>query len=285
MKRWIATGLAGVVALIMLFPVLVTVVDSFLSSQEIMENYGAMFADSGRGFVPDKINIKLIPDMVSLEQYITILLRTPEYLLQLWNSLFLVVPIVLFQLMIACMASYGFVLTTGKLAGIVFFGYMALMLMPLQVTLVPNFLVAKWMNLIDTKWAIWFPGIFSPFSVYLITRYMKRIPSAIVDAAKTDGAGAWSVFVHILLPMCRGVISSCCLLLFIDYWNMVEMPVTLFRDSDKYPLSVFLSQIQSEDAGIAFASAVIYMIPALLLFLYCQEDFTEGIVVSGGLKD
>ena len=284
MKKWMATAAAAVIALILLFPFLVTVADSFLSLEEIRANYGTLFADAGRGFLLGKINLKLIPDMVSLSQYGTVLFRTPEYLLKLWNSLFLVVPIVVFQLIVACMAAYGFLRARGKLWAMVFFGYIVLMLMPTQVTLVPNFLVADWLGLTDTYWAIWLPGIFSPFSVYLMTRYMKRIPGEIIEAAKADGAGTWTVLVRILVPMCRGVLSSCALLLFLDYWNMVEQPMTLLADPDRYPLSVFLSQIQVEDVGIAFAAAVVYMIPSLLIFLYCEEDLEEGIVVAGGIK-
>lgn len=74
------------------------------------------------------------------------------------------------------------------------------------------------------------------------------------------------------------------LLVFIDYWNMVEQPLILLKNEDMYPLSVFLSQINSGDVGLAFAVAVVYMIPALLLFLYGEEYLVEGITYSGGVK-
>ena len=74
------------------------------------------------------------------------------------------------------------------------------------------------------------------------------------------------------------------LLVFIDYWNMVEQPLVLLKDQEKYPLSVLLSQINTGDVGLAFAVAVVYMIPALLLFLYGEEYLVEGITYSGGVK-
>ena len=241
--------------------------------------------DSGaKAFIAKKVNIKLIPDMVSFSQYFTVLLKSPSYLLKFWNSVILVVPITVFQIIIACLASYGFARTDGKLKGIVFFGYIILMLMPYQVTLVPNYLVADWFHILNTNWAIWLPGIFSPFSVYLLTKYMKRIPKALFEAAQIDGAGEWQMFTKIAMPICKGAIYSCAILVFIDYWNMVEQPLILFTDTEKYPLSVFLSKINEGEIGLAFAVATIYMIPGLLIFLYSEEYLVEGITYQGGIK-
>jgi multiple sugar transport system permease protein len=158
------------------------------------------------------------------------------------------------------------------------------MMMPNQVTLVPNYLVLQKMGLLNTNWAIWLPGIFSPFSVYLITKYMKRIPSSVLEAAKIDGANEWQLFTKICLPISKSIITTCAILVFIDYWNMVEQPLLLFTDSDKYPLSIFLSKINKTDVGLAFAVATIYMIPSLLLFLYGEESLVEGVAYQGSVK-
>lgn len=222
--------------------------------------------------------------MVSFSQYITVLFKSPDYLLKFWNSVVLVVPIVIFQLVVAVFAAYGFMRTKGKAAAIVFFSYVILMMMPYQVTLVPNYLVLKWMQLLDTNWAIWLPGIFSPFSVYLLTKYMKRIPVPLIEAARIDGANEWQVFSKICVPICKGIITSCAILIFIDYWNMVEQPLLFFSSTDKYPLSIFLSKINAEEVGLAFAVATIYMIPSLLIFLYGEDQLVEGIAYQGGVK-
>lgn len=278
------TLFATSIAVLFLMPLVLTIADSFMTSSEITANYGMILSSGGKGFISETVNVKLIPDMVSFKQYFTILLQSPDYLIKLWNSFFLVIPIVVFQLLIACLASYGFMLAKGKVAAIVFFIYIILMLLPYQVTLVPNFIVAKWLHLLDTNWSIWFPGIFAPFSVYLLTKYMKRIPTTLLDAAQIDGAGPWKIFVAILLPLCRSAIFSCSILIFIDYWNMVEQPLIMFSDAFKYPLSVFLSKVQVEDAGIAFAAATVYMIPVLLLFLYGEEYLIDGIMYQEGIK-
>ena len=257
-----------------------TIANSFMSQSEISSNYGMVFSttDSGaKAYISKKVNIKLIPDMVSFSQYFTVLLKSPSYLLKFWNSVILVVPITVFQILIACLASYGFARAEGKIKGIIFFGYIILMLMPYQVTLVPNYLVADWFHILNTNWAIWLPGIFSPFSVYLLTKYMKRIPKALFEAAQIDGAGEWKLFTKVAMPICA-------ILVFIDYWNMVEQPLILFTDTEKYPLSVFLSKINEGEIGLAFAVATIYMIPGLLIFLYSEEYLVEGITYQGGIK-
>lgn len=281
------TLLAVVTAAIFLIPIILTITNSFMAGSEITSNYGVIFQKNdtgGKNYIAEAVNLKFIPDMVSFSQYATVLLKSPDYLLKFWNSIILVVPIVVFQLIVAVFAAYGFMRTKGKLSAIVFFSYVILMMMPYQVTLVPNYLVLNWMKLLDTNWSIWLPGIFSPFSVYLLTKYMKRIPIPLIEAAKIDGASEWQIFSKICVPICKGMITSCAILVFIDYWNMVEQPLLFFSSSDKYPLSIFLAKINAEEVGLAFAVATIYMIPSLLIFLYGEEYLVEGIAYQGGVK-
>ncbi len=283
----LATMLAASFAILFLLPIVLTVSNSFMSSSEISANYGSVFAvneNGGKVYISEKVNLKFIPDMVSFSQYITVLFKSPEYLLKFWNSVALVGPIVLFQLVVATLAAYGFARYSGKLRSIIFFSYVILMLMPYQVTLVPNFLVADWLNTLDTYWSIWLPGIFSPFAVYLLTKFMKRIPTAVIEAAQIDGAGEWQIFRRICLPLCKGALCSAAILVFIDYWNMVEQPLILLSDGEKHPLSVFLSKINAAEVGLAFAVATIYMVPSILVFLYGEEYLVEGITYQSGVK-
>ena len=275
------------VAALFVTPIVFTMCNSFMGSSEITANYGMIFetTDSGaKKFISDVVNLKFIPDKVSFSQYITVLLKSPDYLLKFWNSVILVVPIVVFQLAVACLAAYGFTRYQGRVREIIFFAYIILMLMPYQVTLVPNFLVSKWLNLLDTNWSIWLPGIFSPYAVFLLTKYMRRIPVSILEAAKIDGAGERQIFMHICMPLCKGALCSVAILIFIDFWNMVEQPLIMLGDEQMHPLSVFLSKINVGEIGLAFAVATIYMVPTLLVFLYGEEYLVEGITYQGGLK-
>ena len=291
------TVLAAVMALGFLTPILLTMTNSFMTQDEITANYGVVFGAEDTGqtdangnpkavttYISETVNLKFIPDMVSFKQYYTVLFNSPEYLLKFWNSVFLTVPVVIFQVALASLAAFGFSRYRGKVREAIFFGYIILMLMPYQVTLVPNYLVARWLNLLDTRWAIILPGIFAPFSVFLLTKNMRRIPKSYIEAAELDGAGEWKIFTRVCLPMCKGALVSVSMLVFIDYWNMVEQPLIMFSDEEMYPLSVFLSEINSGEVGVAFAVAVIYMVPTLLMFLWGEEYLEEGITYSGGIK-
>ncbi|MBQ7680412.1 MAG: carbohydrate ABC transporter permease [Butyrivibrio sp.] len=268
-------------------PIILTITNSFMSTSEINANYGMVFATTESGskvFISKTVNLKLIPDMATFAQYASVLFKSPEYLMKFWNSMIYVVPIVVFQLFVAMLASFGFARYHGRVKEVIFFLYIILMLMPYQVTLVPNYLVSQWLGLIDTRWAIWLPGIFSPFAVYLLTKFIRRIPTEVMEAASIDGAGEWQIFSQIAMPLCKGGIISIAILVFIDYWNMVEQPLILLTNDEMHPLSVFLSKINAGEISLAFAVAVIYMVPPMLIFLYGEEYLIDGITYQGGIK-
>jgi len=279
--------IAATFAIFALLPIVLTVLNSFMSNKEIVTNYSAVFSSLSsnmsetKTYLAKEAHLKLIPDMVSIEQYATVLFKSPMYITKFWNSIFLVVPIVLFQMLTGSLAAYSFARYRRKSREILYFCYIILMLMPFQVTLVPNYLIADKLGIIDTVQAIILPGIFSTFSVFLLTKYMRRIPSSYIEAAKLDGAGDWHIFIHICLPMCKSALYAMAILLFIDYWNMVEQPLILLPDPEKQPLSVFLAEINSGEVGIAFAASFIFMVPPLLLFLNGEQYLVEGISKSG----
>ena len=254
-SRGMLTLLAAVFAFLFLMPTVLTITNSFMAQSEITANYGQVFASgtSGSSYISKVINLKFIPDKVSFTQYITVLLKSPEYLLKFWNAVILVAPIVVGQLLVASLAAYGFTRWRGKIRDTIFFAYVILMLMPYQVTLVPNYLVSDWLGLL-------------------------------IESAKLDGANEWHVFWDICLPQCRSALYSVAILVFIDYWNMVEQPLILLPDAEMQPLSVYLSTINAGEIGIAFAVAVIYMIPGLLMFLHGEAYLVEGIAHSGSVK-
>ena len=257
------TMAAVLFAFLFLMPTVLTFTNSFMTASEINANYGAIFAHNtsgGKVFVSETVNLKFIPDMVTFSQYATVLFKSPEYLMKFWNSVIYVVPIVVFQLLVASLASFGFARYRGKVKQLFFFLYIVLMLMPYQVTLVPNFMVSSELGIIGTRWAIWLPGIFSPFAVYMLTKYMRRIPYSLYEAAAIDGAGEWQIFTQICMPICRGGLASIAILIFIDYWNMVEQPLILLDNEE-------------------------YMVLPMLFFLYGEEYLVEGILYQGGIKE
>ncbi|MCQ2515824.1 MAG: carbohydrate ABC transporter permease [Saccharofermentans sp.] len=279
--------IAVLVSIMAIIPIFYTFLNSFMSSREIADNYGVIFqslsghASDGATYLAKTPRMQVIPQQVSIEQYKNLLLMSPTYLLKFWNSIFLVVPIVIGQMAVSCLASYSFARYRRKRREVLFFSYIILMLMPFQVTLVPNYMISEKLGILNTPWAIILPGIFSTFAIFLLTKYMRQIPIAYIEAAKLDGATEWQIFTKIALPTCKSAIFALTILLFIDYWNMVEQPIVLLTDINKQPLSVFLSQINEAEIGIAFAASALYMIPPLLIFLWGEEYLVEGISRSG----
>ena len=148
-----------------------------------------------------------------------------------------------------------------------------------------SYLLLDKVNLINNHLSIILPGIFSPFAVFILTKTMQRIPSSIVEAAKIDGANEWKIFRKVFIPMSKNAIYSVAILLFMDYWNMVEQPLIMLQKSDEmHPLSVFLSKINAGEIGLAFAVAAIYMVLPLLLFLYSEDRVLEGVASSSAIK-
>ncbi|WP_106406078.1 carbohydrate ABC transporter permease [Paenibacillus solani] len=258
-------------------PVVLTVVSSFMTEREIAANYGMLGKTDTSVFV----NLKWIPDWVSFQQYYKVLIATPKFLYLFWNSVSMVVPIIIGQALVATLAAFAF----GKLnfpgrEGL-FFIYLMTMLMPFQVTLVPNYLMVDRLGLLKHPGSIILPGVFGAFGVFLLRQFMLHIHSAYIEAAKMDGAGYLRIFVSVALPMVKPGIAALVVLLFVDYWNMVEQPLIFLQDAAMQPLSVFLSRIQEDALGVSFAASVLYMMPMVLLFLSAERYFIEGIQLSG----
>lgn len=266
-------------ALMMLFPLLLTVTNSFMSDAELNESYKVsdevLTKEEGhnKGF----FSLKLIPESFTLRQYYEVLIAKQKFLRMFWNSAFVVLPIVAGQVLVSSMAAYAFAKLRFKGRNALFFLYILLMLMPFQVTLVPNYLVLDKLGLIGNNLSLILPGVFSAFGVFLLRQFMLGIPNECIEAARVDGCSQMQIFFRIIMPLSKGGIASLAILSFIDNWNMVEQPLIFLKDANQYPLSVYLSSIKTSELGIAFAAGIIYMLPMLLMFLYGENDLVEGI--------
>jgi multiple sugar transport system permease protein len=278
----------------LLFPVLYMVTNSFMSSREVLKNYNAISSENTEtssstavsdgkdsSAKPSYISFKLIPEEVSLMQYYNVMLRKPKFLMLFWNSVLMTLPIVLGQTIVAAFAAYAFSKLKFPFSDQIFFIYIIVMMMPFQVTLVPNYIMLKNLNLLGSYWAVILPGTFGTFGVFLLRQFMVYVPDDYCEASKIDGAGYIKSFFRVVLPQCKGALASLAILVFIDNWNMVEQPLIFLDNEAMHPLSVFLSKINSQDIGIAFACGVLYMVPALLVFLYGENYLIEGIEISG----
>lgn len=261
----------------LLLPLVLTFLYSFFPMSEMTAFLKSRNAYSDKQWM----DILLSPSIVSLRQYYTLMIEKPVYLQLFFNS-------AKYTLMILCgqalvVPSLAFALSHFKFRGreALFFCIMMMMLLPFQVTMAPSVLTMKTLGLMNTPWAVVLPMVFSPFYVFLVRQYMLSIPHEMLEAGLMDGAGTIRTYLHIILPISRPILGAAVALSFADSWNMVEQPlVYLSTQPDKMPLSVMFNALSTQEMGVAFAGATLYIIPALLLYTYFQEDILLGIQLS-----
>lgn len=276
-RRLLLRFVLGLLAVIILLPVIVTALYSFFSPAEITQFMAT------RGSYDDAawMDARLSPKMFSLSQYWNILIKDTSVLRMFAMSVFYTIAILLGQAVFVPMMAYALSRFQFRGRGVVFAAILMLMLLPYQVTMVPNVLTLRAMGLLNTVWAVILPMWFTPFYIFLLRQFMYGLPNELFEAAQVDGAGTIRCYFHVALPVCRPAIGAALALSFADCWNLVEQPMTyLSQRTDLQPLSVMFNQLVNESSGVEFAGAVIYMLPALFVYLYFLEDILSGIQLT-----
>lgn len=276
-RHRLARLLLTLLALVILFPVVMTALYSFFSPEEIK----AFLDTRGNYDAQAFMEIKLAPNMFSLSQYYNILIEDMTILRYFVNSAMYAAAILFLQALIIPMMAYA--LSRFRFPGrdALFFIVIMLMLLPFQVTMVPNVLTLRQLGLLDTVWAVILPMAIAPFYIFLLRQYMVSLPGEMLEAAQIDGAGTFRCFIHVVLPVCRPILGAAAALSFADCWNMVEQPLTyLTTHTELQPLSVVFNQLTSSSTGVEFAGAALYTLPALFVYLFFQEDILQGVQLT-----
>lgn len=275
---WLAAAVA-------LFPVIFIAANSFMGGGEIVSRYSPEMLPTNAGdFTSHNIHFVrfgFIPQEPTLEQYRRLLLESPGYLRMFWNSVLIVAPVLLGQCVLSPLAAYGFENIRWKYKEAIFFAYIVVMLMPTQLSLVPNFIVAGWLNIRDSYLAIILPALFHPLGVFLVRQQLKSFPKECMEAAALDGARPFRTYSSVVRPNLNSVVAALLVLLFADNWNVIDQAIVFIGQTYRNPLSVYLGNVVTDEPGMFFAVSVFYLIPALLIFLFGQEHLTEGIALSG----
>ena len=270
---YIILSIAG---LIMILPVLMMLCNSIMGAQELKEAYGAVLGgDTG------KLSARLIPVYPTLAPYVELLLDSPDFFVMFWNSVKQVFSVMLGQTAVGTMAAWAFARYEFRGRKPLFFLYMVLMVMPFQVTMVSSYLVLSKLSLLDTHLAIILPGIFSTFPVFIMEKFFRAIPKEVFEAAKVDGAGEFTGFLRIGIPLGSPGIISALILNFLEYWNGMEAPMTFLKTKSKLPLSLYLPEITTDQMSASFVASVVMMLPAVLGFLWGRDYLQKGIEASG----
>ena len=277
MKNKICNFVIIILSLFVWIPFIMILSSTLMPVDVIKQNFGAVLLNDD-GYA----SWNLIPKYISLKPLIELLLDSPEFFVMFWNSVKLVLPILLGQVVISVPMAWGLVnFNKCKLRKIIFGIYMVLMVMPFQVSMVSNYLVLDKLHILNTRFSIILPAIFSTFPVFILYQFFKGIPKEIIEAGEIDGANNFQIFISIAIPMGRSGIISILILGFLEYWNLIEQPLAFLKDSDLFPLSLYISKISYENIGIATVSAFIMLLPSLLVFLYGQTYLEDGIKASG----
>ena len=259
------------------FPIWVAITGTFSAQWEMEMNLSPVFAGT-----EGTANWPLLPAAPTLKSLVEVLLDSPGFFAMFWNSVTISFFILAGQLLVDVPAAWALARFPLKGKKSILNLYIVLMLMPFQVLMFPQYLVLNDLNLLDTLGAVILPAVFSTFPVFILHRFFKAVPQEIIEAARLDGAGELQIFCQIGLPIGTPGILSVCILTFLDSWNMIEQPMTFLKTKSLWPLSLFLPEIGMEEMGLGFAAALMMLIPALLLFLGCQEYLEQGIAMSGG---
>ena len=266
-----------VLALIMLLPMIQTFLYSFSSIEDMkayMKTRGSFDSEAW-------MDSRLSPTMFSLGQYYQILITDNTVLRLFVNSVVYTLFILLGQALI--IPAMAFALSKFRFPGrdALFFTIILLMLLPFQVTMVPNVLTLRSLGLLNTVWSVILPMWFAPFYIFLIRQFMVGLPGELIEAASIDGAGTLRAYVGIILPVCRPILGAAAALSFADCWNLVEQPLTyLTQRADLQPLSTMFNQLASENTGFEFAGAALYILPALFVYMFFQSDILSGIQLT-----
>lgn len=233
------------------------------------------------------IPIRWIPERPTLEGYIRVF-NMPGFSFgrASLNSLFLALATTLVQVLSACMAAFVFAKLPFRGSDKLFGLYLATMMIPGTVTMVPNYIILRIMGLLDSYTGLILPALANAFGVFLMRQAMITVPDSYLESAMLDGASLYRVFLVILLPMVAPTFFTLVLLAFMGAWNSYLWPLIVLTSTSKQTLQVVLGNMNSmyrNNEHVLMAGAVLTILPILLVYVLSQRRVDSGIAL-GGLK-
>lgn len=214
---------------------------------------------------------------VSLQGWNDLLFDCFVFYPQFWNSVIYAAVITIVQLVVIIPCAFGFSQAKFRGKGVLFVFYIILMMMPLQVTILPNYVGLRDMGLINTPFAIILPVIFSPFGVVVMNQYMKNIDGSVIEAARLETNSVVRIMLASVVPQLRVCIFAVALFVFADCWNMLEQPMLFLKDASLQTVPVFISNAGGYAGEVMLPAAVLFMIPVLLIYLFFSENLEKGL--------
>lgn len=226
-------------------------------------------------------SFKSIDGEFTLKYYYEVFVGQSQYIFRFWKSVGLSLTIAFGQVVLSALAGYGFAKYKFKGKNVLFFILIILMILPLQVTLIPNYVILGKLNTIDTYFSLILPALVVPLGTFIMTQSYKAVPNSVIDAARLDGCRLFEVLLRVVIPISKNALICTFLLSFLDAWNMVEQPITYLKEFSKYPIAVALASVPPGDPTVLLVACVLVTIPPLCLFAFFNRELTEGIALGG----
>lgn len=269
-----------VLALLSVYPVIFLSAGSLMGADELEDCLGAVVSGA-EGYA----SFPVLPQYPTLQHFAEVLLDSPEFFVMFWNSILITFGVLGGQFVAGTMAAWGFARYEFPCKRGIFLLYIVLMLLPFQVLMLSDYLLLDRLRLLDSLWAVILPGMFSTFPVFIMYRFFAEIPDSLIESARLDGAREWQLFWYLALPMGSFGIIAALVLGFLEYWSLIEQPLTFIKDKSKLPLSVFLPDLtMTGKAGFLFAVSVVTFLPAIIVFMGGRDYLEQGIM-AGAVKE
>lgn len=225
----------------------------------------------------------IFPSELTLQHYVDLFqrLNLGRYFL---NSTLIAGLITIISLLINSMAGYAFAKFRFPGRKPLFRFLLGGLVIPVQIAMLPLFLLLKQVGLINTYWGVIVPSMATIFGIFLIRQYALSIPDDLLDAARMDGATEWKIYWSVVLPLCKPILITLAIFTFMAAWNDFMWPLIVLNDNEMYTLPVALANMVGEyvqDTELMMAGAVVTVLPVMIVFVALQRYFLEGIMLGG----
>jgi multiple sugar transport system permease protein len=200
------------------------------------------------------------------------------------NSLIVAVSVTIIQILTSSLAAFAFARLRFKGRNSLFLLYLATLMIPFQVTMIPNFILVRYLGWYDSYQALIIPPAFSAFSVFLLRQYFLGMPLELDEAARMDGANSFRIWWQIIMPLSGPVLAALTIFVFLGSWNDFLWPLVVTVSLNMRTIPVGLSAFQGQyntQWHLLMAGSVIALLPVLLIYILAQKRFVEGITLSG----
>ena len=232
-----------------------------------------------------QIPVQWIPKEPSLDAYRTVFSRFP-LLRAIGNSFLITGSYTVVTILSASMAAFAITKIKFPWAEGIFKFYLASMMIPTQVTLIPLFVIMNRMGLINTHPSVILPSLFRAFAVFMLVQQMRSIPNDFMEAARIDGAGIFRIYAKVIMPLTRSAIATLTVTTFMESWNDYLWPLLMLSDKNKMTLTLALNSLNGQygtEYNLLMAGSLISMIPIIIIYACAQKYFKAGLM-SGGVK-